>query len=451
MPDSRPVIAVVHDRGSASLLDIVDGLEPLGTPVLALCPSEHTAEVRPLAEELALVVPLDTDDLDASARLLAAHAPDAVLTFSESRLAVTAQLAARLGLPYHSPATVELLRDKYAQRRRLRERGVDSVRSYRLRRPADWPAALAAVGLPAVLKPASGEGSRSTHPVEDPGRGAALAAELLSGAGREDSLVLEEYLHGRDCGPWGDYVSVESAVSGGRISHWAVTGKFPLAPPFRETGHLRPAPLPESDREATLRLVTRALKALGITTGITHTEVKLTPAGPRLIEVNGRLGGWQTQLAHLAGDVDPVTLAGRVALGRDVSGVRTADDRVVFTRFVTAPVEGGTYVSSHGLRAALALPGVRSVVSRYSPGERIPPGVHSGELAWVEGEAADHESVLRVVEEALRELSFTVEAPHGTRHVMSEPTPAPVSGPASGHGSSTARARSVTLSPSPGP
>ncbi|MFJ5779982.1 acetyl-CoA carboxylase biotin carboxylase subunit family protein [Streptomyces sp. NPDC093094] len=421
----RPVIVVVYDRGSASLLDIVDGLTPIGTPVLALWPSEHGADVQPLAQEMLTVEVLDPEDLDGSAERLRAHAPAAILTYSETKLAVTAQLARRLGLAYHTPATVELLRDKYAQRQRLRERGVDSVRSHRLREAGDWPAALAAVGLPAVLKPASGQGSRSTHAVTDADAGARLAAELLTGPDRESTLVLEEYLHGRDCAPYGDYVSVESAVSGQRISHWAVTGKFPLAPPFRETGNIRPAVLPDDERAALLELVTGALRALDITTGVTHTEVKLTPDGPRIIEVNGRLGGWQVQLARLAGDLDPVALAARLALGEDVAHVRADDERVVFTRAVAAPVEGGTYLSVQGLRTALALDGVEHVVTRYAPGETVPAGVHSAEIAWVEGAVADHATALRVSAQALRELAFTVEAPDGTPYTVRESVPEP--------------------------
>ncbi|MET9881685.1 ATP-grasp domain-containing protein [Streptomyces sp. NPDC006430] len=419
MPE-HPVIVVVYDTGSASLIDIVDGLEPLGTPLLALWPSDHTEDVGPLAEELAPVVRLDARDLDASAALLRPFSPDAVLTFSESKQAVTAELAERLGLPYHTPATVELLRDKFAQRRRLRERGVDSVRSYLLHRPQEWAQAVAAVGLPAVLKPSSGEGSRSTHLVEDAGEGAELVERLLSGERAETSLVLEEYLRGRDCGRFGDYISVESAVTDGRISHWAVTGKFPLAPPFREVGNLRPAPLPDSERTEALDLVSAALEALGVTTGVTHTELKLTPDGPRIIEVNGRLGGWQTQLARLGGGMPAVERAGRVALGEDVSRVRADEDQVVFVRFVPAPPDGGTYVSMRGLRAAQALEGVANVVIPFSPGALLPAGVHSSELAWVEGVVPDHDTMFKLVDRALATLSFTVEGPDGELRTVTD-------------------------------
>jgi biotin carboxylase len=435
MAQRRPLVAVVYDRGSASPLHIVEGLEVLGDVVLVLCPSPHSDEVAPLAEELAPVVRLDPADLDATAARLRELAPDAILTFSESRLPETAALAARLSLPFHSPATVELLRDKYAQRTRLRERGVEGVRSFLLRQAGDWPAALSAVGLPAVLKPARGEGSRSTHLVTDASRGAELAARLLSGgtaAGDaeggpgESALVLEEYLRGRDCGPFGDHVSVESAVTGGRVSHWAVTGKFPLAPPFRETGHLRPAPLEAAEREQVLGLVSGALRALEVTTGVTHTEIKLTPDGPRIIEVNGRLGGFQVQLAQLSGDFDAVTLAGRVALGEDVSRLRAPDGPVVFTRSVPSPAGGGTFLGMRGLREALAVDGVVGVVARHAPGTVLPAGVDTGELAWVEGRVADHGAMFEAVERALQALSFTFAGPGGVPETVSA---APAAGP----------------------
>lgn len=244
---SRPVIAVVYDFGSVAPADIVDRLEPVGDVVLAVCRSAHTEQLAPLLADLAPVVPVDGDgatELDEAAERLREHRPDAVLTYSERRLGTTAELAARLRLPSHDADTVRLLTDKHAQRSRLRERGVDPVRAALVRTPADWAAALAAVGLPAVLKPVRGEGSRSTHPVRDADTGAALAARLLAGPDGEDALLLEEYLVGVDRAPFGDHVSVESAVVDGRVTHWAVTGKFPLAPPFREVGHFWPAPSP---------------------------------------------------------------------------------------------------------------------------------------------------------------------------------------------------------------
>ncbi|MEU6221566.1 hypothetical protein ABZ845_29300 [Streptomyces sp. NPDC047022] len=416
----RPVIAVVYDFGSVAPADIVDRVEPLGDVLLAVCRSAHTDQLAALLADLAPVVVLDGDSergLDEAAVRLRDHRPDALLTFSERRLGTTSGLAERLGLPFHDAATVRLLTDKYEQRRRLQERGVDPVRARLLRTPQDWAPALDSVGLPAVLKPVRGEGSRSTHLVRDAATGAALAERLLTAPaaeGGEDALVLEEYLTGTGRGPFGDHVSVESAVVGGRVTHWAVTGKFPLDPPFREVGHFWPAPLTGAERPVVLDLAARAVEALGVRTGITHTEIKLTAAGPRLIEVNGRLGGFQSGLARLAGGLDPVALAARLALGGPAPAEGAPEDRVVYARAVPTPAEGGVLTRVHGVADVLALPGVESYETRVRPGTRVEPGVATGELGVLWGTADDHAAMVAVLERALATLTHGFAADPST-------------------------------------
>lgn len=416
----RPVIAVVYDFGSVAPADIVDRLEPLGDVVLAVCRSPHTEELVHLLADLAPLVPVrdeDTNALDGTATRLRGHRPDAVLTYSERRLGTAAALAARLGLPFHDEGTVRLLTDKYEQRRRLRERGVDPVRCRLVRTAGDWAPALAAVGLPAVLKPVRGEGSRSTHLVRDAAAGAALAARLLAApgsAGGEDALVLEEYLEGAGAGPFGDHVSVESAVVDGRVTHWALTGKFPLAPPFREVGHFWPAPVTGATRDAVLDLAARAVEALGVRTGITHTEVKLTPDGPRIIEVNGRLGGFQSGLGRLAGGLDPVVLAAEVALGRPAPPAWVPDGRVTYARALPTPAEGGRLTGVRGVGAVRGLPGVDTYETRVQPGHIVEPGVATGELAVLWGTADDHAGMLAVLDRALDTLTYSFAGTPGT-------------------------------------
>ena len=68
--------------------------------------------------------------------------------------------------------------------------------------------------------------------------------------------------------------------------------------------------------------------ALGFADGVTHTELKLTPAGPELIEVNARLGGDLIPYLGLrASGVDPAAAAAAVACGRPP--VLAADRKLV--------------------------------------------------------------------------------------------------------------------------
>lgn len=404
---ARKRLAVLYDGGSASLVEIAEGLGRLGDLLVVLPPRRHGGAELELSRRLGQVVRLD--------EVADGPRPDAVLTFSETMLRPAARIAARWGLPAHSGPTVTMLTDKSAQRRGLRRAEAHPVVSVDLTDPGRWPDAVRTTGLPAVVKPARGAASRHTHLVRGRAEGAALVGWLLApvgaGGAGERRLVVEEYLRGTDRGPFGDYVSVESAVVAGRITHLAVTGKLPVVPPFRETGQFWPSSLAPHEERQVLALTGAALRALGVAHGLTHTEVKLTPRGPRVIEVNGRLGGFVNELSTRAAGVDLVELAGRIALGERPEPAVARPDRVHFQHHTLAPAVDCRIVGVHGasrVRRAAGISGYRTLVS---PGTSLTGGVRTGEVDILCGSAEDHARVPRVISEALAELSFTVEFP----------------------------------------
>ncbi|MFD6247041.1 ATP-grasp domain-containing protein [Streptomyces roseolus] len=316
-PPVLPSLLVVHDEGSATALRVLASARGLCRVVLLCEPGNPrlAAELRDAGRH-AEVVDLTGLDEDAVVRLAAGLAPAGAVTFSERRLRLTARIAAVCGLPFHSPATAAALTDKLRQRRLLAAAGVQDTRCVPVRGAGDAAEALAEVGLPAVLKPRSGAGSVDTCLVRSPDELRSALAEFTGDSG--GAYVLEEYLPGDPsaAGPGaGDFVSVESVVAGGRPRTVAVTGKLPLAPPFRETGHVLPAPLAAGLVAELVRLERRALRALGVRHGVTHTEIKLTPDGPRVIEVNGRLGGHIAEIVQRSQGYDLVAAALRLALG----------------------------------------------------------------------------------------------------------------------------------------
>lgn len=292
----RKTLIVVYADGAAHPGDIAVGLADWARCVFVTSPDDHTRAMEPLLAGFGPVVTAGSP-AQAAAKVRA-YEPEGIVTYSERALAYTGELAEALGLPFHGRRTVGLLTDKWQQRDALRAAGVDAVRCRRIDSVEDWADAVAETGLPAVLKPAHGGGSRNTFFVEDAGEGLALARTLLAedrpGLVAGGTLVLEEYLPGRDTGAFGDYVSVESVVRDGTVLDIAVTGKFPMVPPFRETGRFWPSPLEPAEEHLARDLARRSVEALGIREGLTHTEIKLTPDGPRLIEVNGRLGAAST-------------------------------------------------------------------------------------------------------------------------------------------------------------
>lgn len=394
-------IVVVYDQGSVSPREII-GLGQSQPVVVALAESDHARQVAPLFEENCAGVVFSAEG-DAVVSRLREYGAKGILTFSERMLADTAGLAESLGLPFNSPDTVRMLTDKAAQRRRLREAGVDGVRSALVTAADGWPVALAEVGLPAVVKPVRGEGSRNTVLVTDAGRGAAVVEEFLHA---EPALVVEEFLQGADWAPFGDYVSVESAVTPGGACHFAVTGKLPLAPPFRESGQFWPSQLgPEQEAEV-VALADRAIRALGVTHGLVHTEIKLTPAGPRLIEVNGRLGGYQSDLARRAAGLDIIALAGELALGRGVELRPARPERVHFQYYTPGPTAAGRLERVDGAAAVRALPGVTSYRLSVQPGTELAGGTNTTLLDMLCGSAPGHQDMITLLEQAIGRLAY---------------------------------------------
>ncbi|WP_019031060.1 ATP-grasp domain-containing protein [Salinispora arenicola] len=409
-------LAVVYNKGAVHPMEVYNGLSGTVSLVFAVSPAPAARRLVPVMERIGEVVAL-TGDHGANASALADHRPDGIVTFSESMLPTTSALADSLGLRHHDAATVERLTDKHTQRTALRRADIDTTAQRLLRGEEDWETALADIGLPAVLKPAWGGGSRDTHRVDDGETGGRLLRTLLSRNPSTAGFVLEELLSGSPDSSFGDYVSVESLVLDSEPHHLAVTGKFPLAPPFRETGQFWPADLGDGLRHDVLKLTTDAVRALGVTSGITHTEIKLTACGPRIIEVNGRLGGHVNELSLRACGVDVVRLAGLAALGEPVSPPRLVPDRVFWQYNNPAPTSPCRLVAVNGWREACTVPGV----SRYTPYARVTDlldgGVMTQALDLVSGEATSHAAMRKQLAQVMDLVSFTFDFEGETRTV----------------------------------
>ena len=260
-----------------------------------------------------------TDTLGAEPMIAAARAldppPDGVLSWDEARVLQVAKIAAALGLPGGDPEAVLRCRDKQRTRAALDPAGVPQPRWAAARTPDEALAAADRIGYPVVLKPRAMAASLGVVRVDGP---AELVARFgfardttVPGAWRYDEVLVEEFLTGPE-------ISVDCAVHHGRVYPLCVARKEVGYPPyFEEVGHVVDAADPLLSDPELLAVVQDAHTALGYADGITHTELKLTPAGPKLVEVNARLGGDLIPYLGLrATGVDPGLAAAAVACGR---------------------------------------------------------------------------------------------------------------------------------------
>lgn len=133
-----------------------------------------------------------------------------------------------------------------------------------------------------------------SEPELDAAVGVALAESWVA------EVVVEEHLDGPE-------FSVEAVARDGVVTTVAITGKGIGG----RTGVLKldaeiPARLNERDRAAVVRVAADAVVACGLLDGPAHTEVRLTATGPRIVEVNGRIGG--VFISHMVRAVTGVDL-----------------------------------------------------------------------------------------------------------------------------------------------
>jgi biotin carboxylase len=413
-----PRLAVLLDFGAASPLSILAAARGLAE-VVFLC-DRSLGYVASRFDELRCLAA--THDITGRSADEVADVVDGaglagITTFSESQLNRTAVLADRHGWAFLSPAAARAATDKSLQRRLLAEAGVQATRCRTVRDVADLTAALAEVGLPAVLKPRSGAAGARTCRVTGHADAAGRLRDFLSGPGMSGrEFVVEEMLTGdpSTAGPgWGDYVSVESVTHRGVTRHVEITGKFPLAAPFRETGYVVPSTLTEPDRRSVLDLTSAALAALDVRHGVTHVEVKLTPAGPRVIEVNGRVGGYVADLIRRARGFDLIRAALTVALDRDADPPAGAYRRHTFQYFLTPPMEAVAVRRLDGVEELDRQHGL-TVEMFKQVGDAL--DWRDGTLAYlgiVHGSGRDHRDVLELVDRINRTLGIEYVAAGG--------------------------------------
>lgn len=379
-------LAIFHDQNSHSILQLYGAAHDWCQIVWVVGWSLETPPIRVLSRFGDVVDLTGLSDAEAIDHLVALQF-DGVIVFNDSPLRLAAALAEQLGLPFHSPDTARLLTDKLAQRTALLDAGL-LVPAFA---PVQSGDSEVTVPFPAVLKPRAGAGSRDTFRIET----RAQLAEILAGCSQDEKFILEEWLPDRINAPGlgSDVVSVESFVREGTIEHIAVTGRFPFASPFRETGSFLPSDIGSTDRELVVALAAAAAEAMQIRHGILHIELKLTPAGPRIVEVNGRLGGGIDGMIARIGGPSLLVLAMRLALGHDVGPITSLPTSpVAFFRWIVPPVSARKVDAVDGLEKLNSLPGIDEVRLNRHPGDLVDSrqSSHVGHVVRLDGQVPSH-------------------------------------------------------------
>lgn len=296
---------------------------------------------------------------------------DALIPATDYASHLTAKVAERLGLrgvPYEAALrsrNKDLAREAYALH------NVPSARFKRVRTHKEAEAAAEEIGYPVVLKPTNAASSQNVYFISNATelqRAMDIIVEFkvtyLNFQVREEYLI-EEFLEGPE-------FSVELFVSDGEPIFSTVTEKItsPL-PYFVEIVHTLPTPSYVDREQEIVQTAVQALRAIGISNGPSHVEVKLTDKGPRIIEVNGRPGGdnISSDLLVQAFGVNIFEATVNYYLDNPID-LRKKHQRAASIAYVTADREG-IYERIEGLEALNQHPKVVRTHFSVSPGDTI--------------------------------------------------------------------------------
>jgi biotin carboxylase len=350
---------------------------------------------NPPAVPDAFDVHLPVDELDEDAVLdavrehTARHGDvHAVATFHEGSLHVAARLAKEFGLPGNSPESVRMMRDKFLTGQVLAAAGVGVPRTLLATTLAEARAAADELGYPLVVKPQSGASSQAVVKARDRDQlDAAFALvndiyqvrEFRDGGFTAPNLghlffypelrgvVLQEYLVGPE-------VAVDLVYGAGVFEPLAIHDKpVPFAEEhFFETTYVTPSELPDDVQRAVLDTAVAALRAVGATTGGAHVELRVTADGPKIIEVNGRLGGTtayvQESIRESTGVWGPREYL-RAVLGERPDGPRGERRHAGFTPLMAE--RSGQVARFEGEAETRAIPGVTGIRWISRPGDHL--------------------------------------------------------------------------------
>jgi len=236
---------------------------------------------------------------------------DAVITIASDVAVPTVNyVAGKMGLISNDDAYSRMTTNKYQMRRCFTEHAVPS--------PRYWlsegviPSEIEASNYPLIVKPTDRSGSLGVEKIHSE-EALQSAIDRACAASFQHQAIIEAYVEGRE-------ISVETISFEGNHHLLQFTDKVTTGEPFFvELEHHQPSTIPADITKKVQTIVLKALDALHITYGASHSELMITQDGTiYVIEIGARMGGdfIGSDLVQLSTGYDFVKGVIEVALGQ---------------------------------------------------------------------------------------------------------------------------------------
>ena len=366
-----------------------------------------------LADVKLVVSTLDQEEVLKQARI---YQPDVVITStSDGPVRTAAYVNEKLGkqpdLAYEDSLCATI---KSYMRERLRECKVPIPQYYVIHNEAEFQNAVDALQSDMIVKPADNAGSRGVVLIrKDAATGKTNPEDTLAvyeyskSNSRNGVVMVEEFMEGEE-------VSVESMTVNGDTTVVTITDKMTTPPPyFVELGHAEPSRHPVKLQEQIKEITKQAVAAIRLQNGPSHTEVKLTKDGPKIVELAARLGGdfITSKLVPLSTGVDMVGNSVVLATGGEVDLTKKWNKGAAI-RFI--PGKSGIIKQISVPKEVYEFPGVEEIVLYKKAGDHANGTKSSNDrLGHVIATGKDAKEAFERATQVLEKISVNYEENEG--------------------------------------
>ena len=293
--------------------------------------------------------------------------------------------------------------DKVAMRKRMKNFGVPIPEFHEIKNLDEFLLISAKMPTRFILKPADNAASRGVILI-DKNKNPNLEElyRYCTEYSRSGEVLVEEFMTGPE-------VSVESYSINGEPHIITITDKMVTELPFFvELGHTEPSRLSKEQQDDIRNVAINAIKAIGMQNGPTHTEIKVTPSGAKLVEIAARLGGdfITSKLVPLSTGVDMIECSFSSLLNEEVNYCSSLSQGSAI-RFIQG--EKGIIKSINGVEKARSMPGVQEVEIYMAIGSKIKkPENSSDRIGHVIAVGQDADEAAQNAENALKMIEVHV-------------------------------------------
>jgi biotin carboxylase len=339
---------------------------------------------------------------------------DAVIPVDEDTAVVAASIAEALRLEHNPVDAAITAKNKHRMREVLSRSGVQIPRFWRFLLDEDSRDVASRVTYPCVVKPVFLSTSRGVMRADNEEEFAAVVHRLdhivsnpkvaRRGGPLAREALVEEFIPGFE-------VAVEGLVTDGKFRMLAIFDKpDPLDGPFfEETIYVTPCRSSSDVQRQIVETTSAAIRAIGLTGGTVHAELRVNEHGPWVIEVAARsIGGLCSRALRFDKGMSLEEVILRHALGEDVAHVQR-ETQASGVMMIPIP-RAGVLREVLGMDAAKAVPNVEDVIiTAHITQEILPPPEGSSYLGFIFSRADAPDRVEAALREAHAKLEFVIE------------------------------------------